>query len=154
MPRLSGQRMRVQPSAQRDHSDTNKHSATRATQLHSPATAGGGPAQGGTCVCRHRRDVIAATQARTVPLARRDCPPQPRPVEGPPPSARRDRSDTSTHRAARVTRPPSPATAGGGHKPTPVEGTNPRQVEGTNPWYKPKHCSYIKGHPRFRVCTW
>jgi hypothetical protein len=39
------------------------HRAARATRPHSPATAGGGPAPGGTCVCRHRRDVIAATRA-------------------------------------------------------------------------------------------
>ena len=36
----------------------------RATRLTSPATAGGGPAPGGTCVCRHWRAAIA--------LARRD----------------------------------------------------------------------------------
>jgi hypothetical protein len=35
-----------------------------------PATAGGGPAPGGTCMRRPRRVAIAANQARPVPLAR------------------------------------------------------------------------------------
>jgi hypothetical protein len=158
-----GWHMRVPPLARRDRSGTS-HTVplVRATRQPSPATAGGWPAPGGTCVCRRRRAAIAARLARTVPLARRDCPPQPRPAEGPrraahagaatgasrsqrdehapcrslarrdrppqprpqrarawrhmcvPPSACRDRSETTTHRAARATRSPSPATAGRG----------------------------------------
>ena len=156
--------MCVPPPARRDRSETSTHRAARATLPPSPATAGGGPALGGTCVCRRRRVAIAARQARTVPLARRDRPSLPRPVEGPrwaahvcaaagasrsqrnkhapcrsrdatarpsygrwraragrhmrvPPLARRDRSETSqTVPLVRATRPPSPATAGGGRR--------------------------------------
>ena len=56
--------------------------AAHATPPPSPATAGGGPAWGTACVCRHGRVAIAARQARAVPLERRDRPPLPRPAKG------------------------------------------------------------------------
>jgi hypothetical protein len=118
------QHMCVPPSARRHRGETCTARAARAARPPSPATAGGVPAQGSTCVRRHRRVAIAARPARPVRLSRRDRPPQPRPAEdrrraahvcaaiGVPPLWR-----TCTPRAARATRPPSPATAAKGPAP-------------------------------------
>ena len=54
----------------------------QATRPPSSATAGRGPAQGRTCVCRHQRVTIAARPARHAHLAQRVRPPRPRPAEG------------------------------------------------------------------------
>ena len=78
-----GWHIRVPPPTRHDCNEKSTHSAARVTQQPSPVMAGGGPAPGSTCVCRRQRVTVAARQARTVPLARRDCPPQPRPAEGP-----------------------------------------------------------------------
>ena len=68
MPRLSGQRMRVQPSARRDDSDTSTHRAARATRLPSPATAGGGPAAiGATRSQRHEHAPCSSRDATALP---------------------------------------------------------------------------------------
>ncbi len=124
------------PSAQRDCSDTSTHRAARATRLHSPATAGGGPALGGTCVCHHRRDMIAATRARTVPLARCDSRRLPSPATaGGGPAAigatRLQRHEQAQCRLRDATALPSHGRwraqthAGGGHKPTAGGGHKP-----------------------------
>ena len=50
---------------------TEPRDATQTVWLRVPShRAGGGPAPGGTCVCRHRRVAIAAIRSRTVPLPR------------------------------------------------------------------------------------
>jgi hypothetical protein len=115
--------MCVPPSARHDRGETCTPRAASSTRP-SPDTAGGGPALGRTCACRHRRVAVAARPARPVQLADATALPghgRQRSSAGPhmgvPPSARRRCGETCTPRAARATRPPSPATAGGG--PTP-----------------------------------
>ena len=78
-----GWHIRVPPPTRHDCNEKSTHSAARVTQQPSPVMAGGGPSPGSTCVCRRQRVTVAARQARTVPLAQRDCLPQPRPAEGP-----------------------------------------------------------------------
>ncbi len=97
-------------------------------RMHYPAAAGRGPAPGGPVaarlsgnVCR-QRCVATARRARSVPPARRACPPRLRPAEGShpcvPQAVRRDR-ETSTLRAARASesRLPTPCTASRGPAP-------------------------------------
>jgi hypothetical protein len=67
--------MCVPPAARRDRGGTSTRCAARATRPPSPAGAGGGCAPCGPRVCRRRRVAIAAGRARSVPPARRDCPP-------------------------------------------------------------------------------
>ena len=78
----AGPHMGAPPSARRHSYGTCTPRAASATRPPSPPTAGGGPAQGCTCVCLHRRVAIAARPARPVRLARRDRPSQPQPAEG------------------------------------------------------------------------
>ena len=109
-----------------------------ATRPPSSATAGRGPAQGRTCVCRHRRVTIAARPARHAHLAQRVRPPRPRPAEGRlraawqhmrVPPTHHHHGETGTSSASHLTRPPSPsATADGLHIPpaTLAEGSTAR----------------------------
>ncbi len=116
--------MCVPPAA---HRDRRASCAARTTRPPFPAGAGGGRAPCGPSVCRRRRIASAAGRARAVPSARRDRPPSPPPPPGPllaegcaapsmcvPPAAHRDRRASC---AARTTRPPFPAGAGGGCTP-------------------------------------
>ena len=109
------------PLARCDHSETSTHCATRATRLPSPATAGGGlpgVAHAGSTFStpRSQRDEHAqchSCDAIALPSHCRRRAHTGRHMRAPP-QARRYRSETSTHSAARATRLPSPDTAGGG----------------------------------------
>ena len=67
------------PTQERHHcSESGTLCAAHATLPPSPPTAGRGPMQGHTCVCRHQRVAITASRARLTQLV----PPRPRPAEG------------------------------------------------------------------------
>jgi hypothetical protein len=102
------------PLARCDHSETSTHCATRATRLPSPATAGGGlpgVAHAGSTFStpRSQRDEHAqchSCDAIALPSHCRRRAHTGRHMRAPP-QARRYRSETSTHSAARATHPPS-----------------------------------------------
>ena len=94
------------PTQERHHcSESGTICAARATLPPSPPTAGRGPMQGHTCVCRHQRVAITASRARLAQLARRDRPPSATAGGGP----AQDRSCVRRHQrvaiVARLARP-------------------------------------------------
>jgi hypothetical protein len=126
--------MRVPPSARHDRSETCTPRAARVTPPR-PRPAEGRRRAAQVCAAigasRSLQDLHApcsSCDTTTLPgYGRR------RAGAGPHmyvlPSARRDRCETCTPRAARATRPPSPATAGGGPAPSRTDVCRHRRVK-------------------------
>ncbi len=126
-PRTLAERpMCVPPAARRERGGTSTRCAVRAPRSPSPATAGRGRMPSGPCVCHRQRAARAAGQARAVPSARRDRPPQPQLAEGAcrgalvwaTGSALRGQQDRHALCRPRAAIAPPPAGTGGGRLPS------------------------------------